>query len=295
MMANDTSMIGISLGILAYGLFSVHDASIKWLVADLPVWQVLFCRSAAIVLACLMIGRRPLLERSAATPLKAPLLLRGLITLVAWLCYFTASRSLPLAQLLTLYFAAPLMVTLLAIRLLQERVSRARWTSVAIGFIGVMLASDPFGVRASVATLLVLIAAALWAYAIILMRQIARHEGTLLQMLATNLVLLIGTGIVCAFSWQAPNVAQTALLISVAAFGGLGQFCLFEAARMTPASVMATVEYTALPWAFLLGFVIWGDIPSMAVFAGAGLILLAGGILVAAERSRSALRQRTGT
>jgi drug/metabolite transporter (DMT)-like permease len=293
-MAGDTSVLGIGLGIFAYGLFSVHDASIKWLVAELPVWQVLFCRSLVIVLTCLAIGRRSLLEQAAATSLKMPLLFRGLITLVAWLCYFTASRSLPLAQLLTLYFAAPLVVTVLAIRLLQERVTRARWASVIVGFLGVMLASDPFGVRASIATLLVLIAAVLWGYGIILMRQIARRESTMLQMLATNLVFLIGTGIMCAFSWRTPDVSQAALLISVAAFGGLGQFCLFEAARMTPASVMATVEYTSLPWAFLLGYAIWGDIPTAAVFSGAGLILLAGGILVVAERSRAVMRQRTG-
>ncbi len=194
-MGGETKTSGIALGVLAYFVFAVHDAGIKWLVADVPVWQVLCVRSATILVLCLAIGRRGLLERAAASPLKRPLAMRGLINLAAWLCYYSAARYLPLAQLLSLYFAAPLMITVMARRILKEHVTGARWLSVAIGFTGVMFASDPFGVRASFPTLLVLIAAVLWAYGIILMRQIARMEPTLLQMLSINTVFFIATGI----------------------------------------------------------------------------------------------------
>jgi drug/metabolite transporter (DMT)-like permease len=275
---------GIALGVLAYGTFAVHDAAIKLLVADIPVWQVLFFRSATILIICLAIGRRRLLERAAATPLKRPLAFRGVVNLTAWLCYYSAARTLPLAQLLCLYFAAPLMVTVMARQILKEQVTRARWLSVVIGFVGVLFASDPFGVRASFPTLLVLIAAALWGYGIILMRQIARQEPSLLQMLAINTVFLIATGIGCLVHWQPLTAMQCAALIGVGVIGGLAQFLVFETARIIPASIMATVEYTALPWAFLLGYWIWLDIPGVPVFVGAALIILAGAILVRAER-----------
>jgi drug/metabolite transporter (DMT)-like permease len=270
--------------VLAYGVFAVHDAGIKWMVADIPVWQVLFFRSATILILCLAIGRGALLERAAATPLKRPLAFRGVINLAAWLCYYSAARSLPLAQLLCLYFAAPLMVVVMARQILKENVTAARWLSVGVGFIGVLFASDPFGVSASLATLLVLIAAALWGYGIILMRQIARQEPTLLQMLAINTVFLIGTGAACLMEWQPVTPTQVAMLVGVGVIGGLAQYLVFETARMIQASVMATLEYSALPWAFLLGFWIWHDIPPFAVFLGAALIILAGAILVRAER-----------
>ena len=141
-----------------------------------------------------------------------------------------------------------------------------------------LFAADPFGVRASLPTLLVLIAAALWGYAIILMRQIARRESSLIQMLFNNAIFLPMT------TWDTPDLMELALLASVGVFGGLAQFLVFEMARRTPASVMATVEYTALVWAFLLGWAIWGDIPSSAVWFGAGLIALSGIVLVVAER-----------
>jgi drug/metabolite transporter (DMT)-like permease len=270
--------------VLAYFVFAVHDAGVKWLVADIPVWEILFFRSATILVVCLAIGRRALLERAAASSLKRPLAFRGVIMLTAWLCYYSAARSLPLAQLLCLYFAAPLMVTVMARQILKEHVTPVRWVCVVIGFAGVLLASDPFGVRASMPTLLVLIAAALWGYGIILMRQIARMEPSLLQMLTVNTVFLITTGAACLWHWQPVSASQLVLLIGVGLVGGLAQFLVFEAARMIPASIMATLEYSALPWAFLLGYLIWFDVPAAPVFMGAALIILAGAVLFRAER-----------
>src|SRR6185437_9123895 len=113
---------GIALAVTAYACFSVHDATVKWLVALLPVWQVLFVRSTFIVIGAVAIGRTALLQRALASPLKGALLLRAALTLAAWLCYYSAARTLGLAELTTLYFSAPLIVTLLSVPLLGERV-----------------------------------------------------------------------------------------------------------------------------------------------------------------------------
>jgi len=274
----------MGLGALAYVLFSGHDATIKFLVASLPVWQVLFVRSSVIVIASLAIGRTKLIERAVRTPLKLALLGRGVLTLVAWLCYYTAARSLPLAQMTTLYFAAPLIVTVLAAPVLGEVVTRARWIAVSVGFVGVMIASDPLGVSLSLPTALVLAAACMWGYGVLLMRQIARRESSLLQILSNNLVFVIGTGVMSLADWQPPSASQAGLLVAVAVLGGLGQFALFEGARRVPASVMATVEYSGLLWAFILGYLIFGDIPKTAVFVGATLIVCAGVLLIGSER-----------
>ncbi len=277
-------MLGLGLSLLAYALFALHDATIKWLVAALPAWQILFCRSATILVGCLAIGRGRLLGQALATPLKTTFAARGAITLAAWLCYYTAARSTPLAQLVTLYFSAPILVTAMSAPLLGEPVSRTRWVAVGVGFAGVLVAVDPADLRLSINTPLVLIAAALWAYAIILMRKIARRESSLLQMFYSNGFFLVATGIACLFGWRTPDAWQVALLAIVGVIGGFAQFLLYEGARHAPASLVATFEYSALLWAFVLGYAIWGDIPRPAVFAGAFLILGAGLLLVGAER-----------
>jgi drug/metabolite transporter (DMT)-like permease len=135
----------------------------------------------------------------------------------------------------------------------------------------------------------VLAAAALWGLAIILMRQIARSEGSLLQMAYTNSLFMVATGIACAWHWQRLDWVQVALLGVVCVCGAIGQFCLFEAAPRAPASVMGTVEYSALIWAFVLGFLVFGDVPPLPVFCGAALIMAAGACLVVTER-RHAVR-----
>jgi drug/metabolite transporter (DMT)-like permease len=280
-------MIGIGLTVVAYFFFSIHDASIKWLVAGLPVMQILFCRSIFIVTVAVARGGRPLLNRAMVTPLRRALIVRGAVILVAWLCYYTAARSLTLAKLTTIYFAAPIGVTLLAIPMLGERVTKARWVGVILGFVGVVIACNASVTGVSLPELLALIAAGLWAYALILLRQVARSEGTLLQILYTNGAFLVGTGVTMPFLWQTPGPFEALILGCVGLLGTIGQFSLFEAIRHAQASVLATFEYTALIWAFILGFLIWGDIPRPEVFVGAAAILLSGLFVALVEWARA--------
>ncbi|HTW29606.1 MAG TPA: DMT family transporter [Acetobacteraceae bacterium] len=279
-----TPLGGILFTVLAYFLFSLQDATIKWLVVALPPWQILFVRSVVVLLVCLGLGRRSLLRRAGATRLKRPLLARGALTLAAWLCYYTAAARLGLAQLITLYFAAPLIVTVLAVRMLGERITPARGVAVLLGFAGVVIAADPFGMSLSLPTGLVLLAAVLWATSIVLMRRIARDESSLLQMLYSNAFFLAGTGVMTALAWHVPDWRQGVLLLAVGVFGGLAQFCLLEGIGRSPAAVAASFEYTALIWAFVLGRVVFGDTPAPNVFAGAAAILAAGLLLVFSER-----------
>ncbi len=276
--------LGIGLSVLAYAVFSVHDADIKWLVTDLPIWEVVFARSIIIFFATLVVGRRALAVRAATTPLRRALVGRSTLLLTAWLLFYVAARSLPLAQLLTLYFAAPILTTLLAAPLLGEQVTPARWISVGVGFVGVVVACDPFGLEFSLPVLMVLTAAALWGYGVVLMRRIARRESSLLQMLFQNGFFMVVTGVGSALTWHPPGQFELLLMLGSGVLGGLGQFCMFEAARFAPASVMATMEYSSLVWAFVLGYAIWGDIPDLAVWAGAALILAAGALLLVSER-----------
>ena len=164
--------------------------------------------------------------------------------------------------------------------------SPARWVALGVGFSGVLLASDPLGVQASVETAMVLGAALLWAVAILLMRVIARRESSLVQMFYQNIFFRVVTGSVSCILWTPPTPFEFGLLLLIGVFGGAGQFILFEGIRLAPASVMSTVEYTGLLWAFLLGYLVWGDVPSVATGAGAGLIFGSGVFLLAMERRR---------
>lgn len=287
MLRGNNIVTGMLLGAAAYVMFALNDATNKYLVTFLPVAQALFFRSLTITIGCLAIGRRQAVVATMASPMMRLMLLRSAITLVAWLCYFTAAPMLPFAQLMTLYFASPIMTTLLAIRLLGEQVSLARWVSLGLGFVGVVIAADPRGLVVGATPVwaigLVMAAAVLWAYAAVLMRQIAKRETSLVQMLLQNSFFLVASGAWTLFHWMPPTPLQFALLMVIGVIGGAGQLLQFEAIRRAPVAVMAVVEYSGLIWAFLLGWLIFADETPLAVYAGASIILAAGMFLVFRE------------
>jgi drug/metabolite transporter (DMT)-like permease len=247
---------------------------VKLLVAGLPAVQVLFARSA-VILACSVLADRRTPVRALRSPARGALLGRGLVLLAAWLCYYSAARHLQLAELVTIYYASPL---------LGERVPWPRWAALLVGFSGVLLACRPGDLRGQPRPIgLDLLAAALWAYAVVLIRRLARHEPTLVQMLLAASVFLVACGAALPWLWQAPGGTQLGLLLLVGLLGAGGQFLLYEGIKRAPATVAAPLEFTGLAWSFCLGFLVWGDIPDPAVFAGAGLILASGCLVVAGE------------
>ncbi len=279
-------LAGILLTSSAYFLFSVQDASIKFLVTGISIWQILFFRSVSILAGCALIGGRQLMVDSMRSPIVVPMLLRSFLILSAWLCFYTAAKSLQLAELTTIYFAAPIIVTVLSIVMLGEKVPVMRWAAVLLGFSGVFVACDPARLGFSVPVLLVLAAAGIWGLSIVLMRKIALQERTMIQLVLNNAFFLVIAGVPLAFLWQTPTPGEFLLLIVVGALGGVAQFLLFEGMKRAPVSIIAPFEYTALIWAFALGFLVWGDVPRSEVFIGAAIILSAGLLIVAGEQRR---------
>jgi drug/metabolite transporter (DMT)-like permease len=284
-------LTGIGMAIASFATFALHDAAIKWVVADYSPWQVLFMRSAVIMMLCLIIGRRTVVLRSIRSPIRNALLARAIGLLLAWLCFYTAARSLQLAELMTIYFASPLLVAALAVPILGETVSRARWISILIGFAGVLIACRPGDLSHAGAIGLALLAAILWAGSMILIRQIAIREPTLVQMATTSFAFLLMTGAAMPFKWQTPDLQDFSLIVGIGLLGGLAQFLLIESIRRAPASVVSPLEFSALVWSFLLGYLIWADVPGLNVFVGAVLIT-ASGVFIVLEEWRTARNSR---
>lgn len=277
---------GILLSSLAYLFFAMHDAMIKLLVESTTVWQILFCRSVAILLGCFVLGGRSLARETVTSPAVRPMMLRSLFLLAAWLCYFNAAKHLPLADLTTLYFAAPIAAILLAIPILGERVPLSSWIAVITGFVGVVIASNPTGLATGWPVYLALVAAVCWAIATTLLRTTSQSASSMVQMTMTNVFFLALTTPMAFMTWSMPSGPAQILMLAVGFIGGLGQMSYFEALRRAPIAVIAPLEYTALIWAFALGYAIWGDVPGPSVWAGAVLIAGAGLIILFAERRR---------
>lgn len=286
----DNTRLGVLLAIIGYGIFSCQDAIVKWLVMhDYQIFQILFVRSLTVTIISLVVGGRRGVYGVIRSQNKGGLLLRAALLLSAWLCYYNAAKHLALADLVTLYYAAPIFVTVMSILLLREKVSWTSWIAVTIGFAGVAIAANPSGRPELWPALLVLVAASLWAFATILVRKIMHVEPTINQMLFTNGLFALICVFTLPWTWQQPHLFEFLLMVGLGCASGLGQFLLYESFRHAPASVIAPTEYSALVWAVILGYLIWHDLPTLTGIIGAVLIVLASVIVMMAERKAPAV------
>lgn len=287
-------LLGLVLALSANAAFSFQDAAVKWLVADFAVLQVLFTRSLVIAVIAAVAYRKTAIRGLIKSRHKPALLLRAASMIIAWLCYYSAARSLALADLVTLYYAAPLIITVMSIFILGEKVTGARWAAVVVGFVGVLVAANPTGRPDLLPAGLVLVAACLWAWANILMRQISASESTEVQMLFTGLAFVLASLPALPWIWVTPDPFTLGLMVGIGALAAIGQYLMYESVRHAPASAVAPTSYTSLGWAFLWGWVIWGDVPANTVIAGAALILLGSLIIVVSEWLNARTRRRAG-
>lgn len=279
--------IAVGLIFAANVLLPLQDAFSKGYVQDLPVWQVLLVRSLTVLAIAVAIGRGPVIRRARRARNLRWIVLRALMNLAAWGCFYLALRDIPLAQAITLYFFSPILVALMAGPFLGERVGLGQWAAIAAGFGGVALASGAASFEMSSASAFALLAAALWAGTMLMLRAFSGEEGALAQVVAANVVFVLVTG-ACAlvWGWQA-DLSQTLGIAAAGVLGGAGQFAIYEAARRIPASTLAALEYGALVSGFGLGWLMFDEIPTAAVWGGAGLVLVSGVAVVGLERLRA--------
>ncbi|WP_256350371.1 DMT family transporter [Pseudomonas gingeri] len=283
----DRSLQGIGLCTLGYAFLALQDAAIKWLVADYSVITVLFWRGLVVVAACLLAGRLRLVRSAWQSPSRRLLVVRGLLSIVAWLLYYTAARDLTLAEMTTLYFSAPIMVTVLAALILKERATGWQWFTLIIGFVGVMIACRPSNMTDPWPIVLTLLAALCWAFTYIQLRQVDEQTSVLEQMLITNVVFVICMALALPWTHTPPSTPAWLGMLGAGLVGGIGQFLLFASFQRATATLLAPFEYTGLIWAFLLSSLIWGTLMDLSLIIGAGLIALSGTLAMVFGRHAS--------
>jgi drug/metabolite transporter (DMT)-like permease len=271
-------------------LFVMMDSAIKATVQSLPVLQVLWARflfHMLIVSAALRLVGRRLPPRTGAPRLQV---VRSLCLAAANLFFTAALVHVPLAECVAIGFVSPLMVTLLAARMLKERVGWQRWTGILVGFAGVLVIIRPGAGVTHPAALYVVATAAVFAVYSVLTRRLAGIDDAFTTIFHTGVAATIVTSFVVPFVWVWPTATEWALLILLGMLGGLGHFLLILAYQRAQASVLAPFAYTQIVWATLAGFVLFGELPDAVALAGA-LVVAAGGLFVLWAETRGGAKQ----
>jgi drug/metabolite transporter (DMT)-like permease len=280
---------GIVMMLLAVGFLSIMDAGLKELAAHYPAFQVAALRALAslpIVAVWVFTQMRPAELLRVRWSLH---LLRGALGVMMIGAFVYGVRELPLTAAYTLFFVAPLIITLLSKPFLGETIGPHRWIAIVGGFIGVLVALRPdvSGV-VSWASVAVLVAALGYAVSAITVRVLARTDGTPAMVFWMLTLTGLGAGALAAPEWVAVPPEHYLLVAGVGLVGALGQYTITEAFVRGEASVLAPLEYTALLWGLAFDALLWHVLPGASTWIGAAIIVACGIYLIRAERSSAA-------
>ncbi len=271
----------------AMGCFSLMDAVLKTLSGSYPSLQVAALRGlTSLPLVCAYVWWRR--EVHLLLRVRWPLhLLRGGLG-IAMLALFSFSlRELGLAEAYTIFFVAPLIITVLSIPVLQEKVTLRHWAAIAVGLGGVVVALRPDqDAFFSLGAISVLVAAIFYAISAIAGRVLSRTDAAVTLVFWTTAMWAVGAGALAWPSWVPVDPAHGWLLLALAVTGFLGQLAITEAFRHGNASAVAPFEYSALAWAIVLDFTIWHVVPDRYTLLGGTIIIGSGIYLIRKEKVR---------
>jgi len=274
---------GIGFMIFMTICFSSLDASAKYLSNELPLWVLLWGRYVFNFLFVALFFVRGAPADIIHTQNIKLQILRSILLVASTLTFWLALMFLPLADCVVILFVAPLLVTMLAAPLLGESVGRHRWTAVLLGFVGVMVVMRPGIAIFEWVLILPLITALLYAGVQISTRILGRTDGALTTLLYSSAGGVIISTIGVLFFWVTPSFEQWLVLGWMGFLGALGHYLMIKAYEIAPASLLAPFDYTALIWATILGFVMFGDLPDTWTVLGAVIIMSSGLYLIRRE------------
>jgi drug/metabolite transporter (DMT)-like permease len=281
----DNSKHGVLLMSLAAFLWVLHDAISKWLLQDYSIYQVLLLRTVFSLLPIVIVLR----HEGGIVRLRGArvwvCLGRGCLAVACFVLFLAALPLMPLTDIFAIVMSAPLLISALSALVLKERVTFRRWVAILIGFAAVLVMVRPGGDVVSPGALLVVGAVVVYSFTMILTRRLGSTESAGAMTFYSALVFLTVGLIVAPFGWIPLTPIGMLLMAATGLLAGSAQYCLTEAFRIAPPSLVAPFEYTSLLWAMLFGFLVWGDVPTALVLVGAAVVIISGTYVLHDERT----------
>lgn len=289
----DRPLIGIALMIGFCAVAPMGDATAKLLGATIPLFQLLLVRfvaQAALLFPLVWAsGRELTMSRRvlALTTVRTFLHMGGIAAM------FTALRFLPLADAVAIAFVMPFIMLLLGRMVLGEEVGPRRLAACAVGFAGTLLVVQPSFAEVGAPALLPLAVAVIFAFYMLVSRQIAKHADPIaLQAVSGLIAAAIFAAMLAANQWLdigalhlvTPDRREVALLAVIAVLGTLAHLLMTWSLRFAPSATLAPIQYFEIPFATLIGWLVFADLPNGLAAIGIAITMAAGLYIVYRER-----------
>lgn len=280
--------VGALWMVLACLNFAVLTGLVRQASQTVDIFEIVFFRNLiGVVLLSPMLFRGGI---PGALKQRWPLFAgRGATSFAAILTWFYALAHIPLADAVTLNFTLPLFATVLAALVLRETVRARRWTATAIGFVGTIVVLRPGFTEVGAGAVAALGSAAFMALSMIMIKIMSRTDRPSTIVLWSNLVMTPMSLIPALFVWTWPSAADAVWLLAIGVIAVIGQICLSRAYSAAEASAILPFDFTRLPFAALVGYFFFDEIPDLWTWIGAAMII-ASAIYIA--RREAALGKR---
>lgn len=267
--------------------FFVIMATMLKATETIPAGELVFFRCFFAILPVLawLLWRRQL---RTALHTKRPLghVLRALVGATSMGLGFFALTRLPLPEATAIGYAAPLLIVVFSAILLKERVHVFRWTAVIVGLAGVVIilwprltlftSGQPLGDSEAIGAIAAFGGAVVTAFALMQVRNLTRTERTESIVLYFFISASQMSLLTIPFGWAMPTPEQAALLVGAGFAGGIGQLLMTSSYRYADMSVIAPFEYVSLLLTLVIGFLVFGDVPTLTMVMGAIIIVCSG-------------------
>jgi len=253
--------------------FSLMDVLVKWSV-NYPIGQVLFFRGFFGIVFYFFVIPRERLHNFYKTKRPGLHLLRCVSGLIALVAIFIALRELPLATVVSISFAAPIFTTIFSIFLLSEKVGIFRWLAVFIGFVGILVITQPGISDLNIYYILPIIFCLGLSYVAITIRQLSTTEPVWLISFYFSLSITLLSFLTIPQGWVMPSYNDLCLLSLIGIFGGVANLWLSQSYKFSEVSLVTPLKYLALVFAIIFGYFIWDEIPTVKTLLGAFLVII---------------------
>ena len=252
--------------------FSVMDIIVKW-SEHYPLGQVLFFRGFFGIVFYFFIIPRERLSNFYYTKRAGLHFLRCFSGLIALVAIFIALRSLPLATVVSISFAAPIFTTIFSIFLLSEKVGIYRWLAVIVGFVGILIITEPGITSLNIYYIFPIIFCIGLSYVAITIRKLSTSEPVWLISLFFSISITLLSLLSIPFGWVMPTVKDFLILAMIGIFGGVANLWLSQSYKYSEVSLVTPLKYLALVFAIIFGYLIWDEVPTIKSLFGAALVI----------------------
>ncbi len=273
---------GILYVLIGMAVFSIQDASIKWIFNDTALYELYFGRTIIAFLLLLIFMKYKNIKLNLKTHYPFLTTLRVLLFFLGFSFFYISLTFMTLSMANALFFSSPFFISIFSKIFLKEKIGIRRFSAIVMGFIGMLIIIRPGMIEVSLGVYMILASSFLWALVIIITKKLSKDESALTILSYQYIFMFLISFVFAIFNWQSPSLETLIYLFLAGLSGTIFHLTSYQAYKIVDVSLVQPYFFLVLVFASILGYFVFNEIPDIYTWIGAGVIFI--GILIISVR-----------